>query len=129
MPPARCCAATGEGLQFASVIALVVAFGLGLDATIHYLNRLRLEDRPGEDPAVGVRRATLLVGPALILTTIVLACGLAVTMFSDLPSLRVFGRLCAITLAAALVGDLIFLPATVTLVRRYRRRGSPATVT
>lgn len=118
--------ATGEGLQFASVIALVVAFGLGLDATIHYLNRLRLEDRLGEDPAIGVRRATLLVGPALILTTIVLACGLAVTMFSDLPSLRVFGRLCAITLAAALVGDLIFLPAIVTLVRRYRRRGAPA---
>jgi predicted RND superfamily exporter protein len=116
-------AATGEGLQFASVIALVVAFGLGLDATIHYLNRLRLEDRSGEDPAIGVHRATLLVGPALILTTIVLACGLAVTMFSDLPSLRVFGRLCAITLAAALIGDLIFLPATVILVRRYVRRG------
>jgi hypothetical protein len=115
-------AATGEGLQFASIIALVVAFGLGLDATIHYLNRLRLEDKPGEDPALGVHRATLLVGPALILTTIVLACGLAVTMFSDLPSLRVFGRLCAITLAAALIGDLVFLPATVILVRRFMRR-------
>ena len=115
-------AATGEGLQFASVIALVVAFGLGLDATIHFLNRLRLEDRPGEDPAISVRRATVLVGPALILTTLVLACGLAVTMFSDLPSLRVFGRLCAITLAAALIGDLVFLPATVILVRRFSRR-------
>ncbi|MFO1169748.1 MAG: MMPL family transporter [Hyphomicrobiaceae bacterium] len=121
-------AVTGEGLQFASVIALVVAFGLGLDATIHYLNRLRLEDKPGEDPAIGVRRATVLVGPALILTTIVLACGLAVTMFSDLPSLRVFGRLCAITLAAALIGDLVFLPATVTLVRRFARRKTPQTV-
>jgi predicted RND superfamily exporter protein len=120
--------ATGEGLQFASVIALVVAFGLGLDATIHYLNRLRLEDNPQEDPAVGVRRATLLVGPALILTTIVLACGLAVTMFSDLPSLRVFGRLCAITLAAALIGDIVFLPATVVLVRRLLRRRSHAVV-
>ncbi|MEZ5923980.1 MAG: MMPL family transporter [Hyphomicrobiaceae bacterium] len=119
-------AVTGEGLQFASVIALVVAFGLGLDATIHYLNRLRLEDRPDEDPAIGVRRATLLVGPALILTTIVLAFGLAVTMFSDLPSLRVFGRLCAITLAAALIGDLVFLPATVVLVRRFARRGRSA---
>jgi predicted RND superfamily exporter protein len=92
------------------------------------MNRLRLEDRPGEDPAVGVKRATVLVGPALILTTIVLACGLAVTMFSDLPSLRVFGRLCAVTLAAALVGDLIFLPATVILVRRFLRRGTPAAV-
>src|SRR6478736_4637973 len=34
--------AMGEGLQFASVVALTVSFGLGLSATIHFLNRLRL---------------------------------------------------------------------------------------
>ena len=45
----------GEGLQFASVVALTVSFGLGLSATIHFLNRLRLEDRPGEDPGVARR--------------------------------------------------------------------------
>ena len=45
----------GEGLQFASVVALIVSFGLGLSATIHFLNRMRLEDRPGADPAIGGR--------------------------------------------------------------------------
>ena len=103
--------AMGEGLQFASVVALTVSFGLGLSATIHFLNRLRLEDKPGEDPAVGVERATVLVGPALILTSVVLACGLAVTVFSDLPSLRLFGWLSAFAMIAALVGDLLILPA------------------
>ena len=44
-------AASGQGLQFASVVALTVSFGLGLSATIHFLNRLRLEDDPGEDSA------------------------------------------------------------------------------
>ena len=44
------------------------------------------------DPALAVERATVLVGPALILTTVVLACGLVVTVFSDLPSLRLFER-------------------------------------
>ena len=68
--------ALGEGLQFASVVALTVSFGLGLSATIHFLNRLRLETTPGIDPALAVERATVLVGPALILTTVVLACGL-----------------------------------------------------
>jgi predicted RND superfamily exporter protein len=109
------------GLQFASIVALTVAFGLGLDATIHFLNRLRLEDRPDEDPAEGVKRATVLVGPALILTSLVLACGLAVTVFSDLPSLQLFGWLSAFTLIAALVGDLLILPATVTFLRRMIR--------
>jgi uncharacterized protein len=113
--------AMGEGLQFASVVALTVSFGLALSATIHYLNRLRLEYREGEDPAQGVIRPTVLVGPALILTSIVLACGLAVTIFSDLPSLRLFGWLSAFAMIAALIGDLLILPATVMFLRQVIR--------
>ena len=104
--------ALGEGLQFASVVALTVSFGLGLSATIHFLNRLRLESRPGVNSAVAVERATVLVGPALILTTVVLACGLVVTVFSDLPSLRLFGWLSAFSMVAALVADLFILRPT-----------------
>ena len=102
----------GEGLQFASVVALTVSFGLGLSATIHFLNRLRLEERPGVSEAQAVERATVLVGPALILTTVVLACGLVVTVFSDLPSLRLFGWLSAFAMIAALVADLFILRPT-----------------
>jgi len=102
----------GEGLQFASVVALTVSFGLGLSATIHFLNRLRLESKPGVSSAIAVERATVLVGPALILTTIVLACGLVVTVFSDLPSLRLFGWLSAFSMVAALVADLFILRPT-----------------
>jgi hypothetical protein len=117
----------GMGLQFASIVALTVSFGLGLSATIHFLNRLRLEDRPDQSPGVGVARATVLVGPALILTTVVLACGLAVTVFSDLPSLRLFGWLSAFAMIAALVADLLILrPTIMFLLRLKRRRPEPA---
>ncbi|ABD87273.1 efflux RND transporter permease subunit [Rhodopseudomonas palustris] len=116
--------ALGEGLQFASVVALTVSFGLGLSATIHFLNRLRLEDKPGVGSALAVERATVLVGPALILTTVVLACGLVVTVFSDLPSLRLFGWLSAFAMVAALVADLFILRPTamflITLSQRLR---------
>jgi predicted RND superfamily exporter protein len=120
----------GEGLQFASVVALVVSFGLGLSATIHFLNRLRLEDRPENDPGVGVERATVLVGPALILTSVVLACGLAVMVLSDLPSLRLFGWLSAFAVLAALTADLLILRPTAMflnqLARRFQKRSQPA---
>jgi predicted RND superfamily exporter protein len=116
----------GQGLQFASVVALTVSFGLGLSATIHFLNRMRLEDVPGEDPGSVVQRATILVGPALILTSLVLACGLAVTVFSDLPSLRLFGWLSAFAMMAALTADLLILRPTsmylTSLARKYRGR-------
>ena len=116
----------GEGLQFASVVALTVSFGLGLSATIHFLNRLRQEERPDQDPAIAVERATVLVGPPLILTSVVLACGLIVTVFSDLPSLRLFGWLSAFAMLAALAADLLILRPTVTFLSRLARQMSRA---
>lgn len=114
----------GGGLEFASVVALLVVFGLGVDALIHFLNRLRLEEQPGVPPELAIRRARVLVGPAIILTTIVLAFGLGVTIFSELPSLRTFGMVCGVTLLASLIADLVFLPATILVYRRYISRHS-----
>ncbi len=62
----------------------------------------------------------MLVGPALILTSVVLACGLAVTVFSDLPSLRTFGWLSAFAMIAALIGG----PADPAGRRRCSSTGS-----
>ena len=119
--------AQGAGLEFASVVALLVVFGLGIDALIHFLNRLRLEERKGDAPEHAIRRARVLVGPAIILTTIVLAFGLGVTVFSDLPSLRTFGLVCGFTLLASLIADLVFLPATIMVGRRLwpHKPGAP----
>lgn len=111
---------TGLGLQFASVIALTVSFGLGLSATIHFLNRLQIEDTE-PDPAIGVERATILVGPPLILTSAVLACGLAMTVFSSLPSLRLFGWLSAFAMISALIADLLILRPTATFLTKIAR--------
>jgi len=119
--------ADDAGLEFASVVALLVVFGLGIDALIHVLNRLRLEERKGDAPELAIRRARVLVGPAIILTTIVLAFGLGVTVFSDLPSLRTFGLVCGFTLLASLIADLVFLPATIMVGRRLwpHKPGNP----
>ena len=125
----------GAGLEFASVVALLVVFGLGVDALIHFLNRLLIEEAKHEPAGrsaheqqmAAIKRARVLVGPAIILTTIVLAFGLGVTVFSDLPSLRTFGLVCGITLLASLIADLVFLPATIMLARQiWPRRAPPA---
>ena len=57
----------------------------------------------------------------IILTTLVLAFGLGVTVFSDLPSLRIFGFVCGTTLIASLIADLVFLPGLIMLVRKVWR--------
>ena len=114
--------ALGDGLQFASVIALTVSFGLGLSATIHFLNRMRQEEKPGDSAAISVQRATILVGPALILTSVVLSCGLVVTVFSNLPSLRLFGWLSTLAMMLALIADLTILRPVITFLRSAFQR-------
>ncbi|MGB6175032.1 MAG: MMPL family transporter [Methylocella sp.] len=116
--------ALGDGLQFASVVALTVSLGLGLSATIHFLNRLRLEDRPQDPPGVAVERATILMGPPLILTSMVLACGLVVTVFSNLPMLQLFGWLSALAMLLALIADLTILRPTITFLRILAARAA-----
>ncbi|HRD78137.1 MAG TPA: MMPL family transporter [Hyphomicrobiaceae bacterium] len=114
--------ATGEGLQFASIIAITVAFALAIDSTIHFLNRFQLEEmREGADQGyhAALMRTVTHIGPAVVLTTLVLALGLGVTMLSHLPSLRLFGRLAAVCLLASLIGQLIILPATIAVLRRW----------
>ena len=52
----------------------------------------------------------------------VLACGLAVMVFSDLPSLRLFGWLSAFAMLAALVADLFILRPTAMYLSSLSRR-------
>lgn len=112
---------SGSGLQFASIIAITVAFALAIDSTIHFLNRYHIEEaRLG--PAAGYRASLLAsvhhIGPVVVLTTIILALGLGVTVLSDLPSLRLFGFLTSVCLLASLIGQLIILPSAIVFYRR-----------
>ena len=76
------------------MIAFTVAFGLAVDDTIHFLNRLAVEEENAhESPEKAVRQTLIIVGPVLVLTTIVLVLGLAVTVFSAVPPTQMFGRL------------------------------------
>jgi len=115
--------AFGGGLEYSSVIAFTVAFGLAVDDTIHFLNRLAVEESRTDSPEKAVRQTLFVVGPVLVLTTIVLVLGLAVTMFSSVPPTQLFGRLAMVMLAAALIADLLFLPAIILTLRKLRPVG------
>lgn len=105
--------ALGSGVQYASIIALTVTFGLTADGTIHFLNRVRLERGRGASVARAVHTAITHVGAVLILSTIILLLGLAVTFFSVVPPTRMFGQICALTLVMSLPGLLILMPALI----------------
>ncbi len=110
---------TGSGLQFTSVVAFTIGFGIAVDSTIHVLNRYRLA-RQTAAPPEALDETILAIGPVLIVSTLVLIAGIGGTVFSELPMVRLYGQIIILLLTAALAGDLLFLPAIIRVVSQFR---------
>jgi len=73
----------------------------------------------GLDHLEAVDRSLERIGPALVATTLILAAGTFVVIFSALPQVSLFGTLTVLTLVLALFGDLLILPALMNAGGRY----------
>jgi len=100
-----------------SVLALTIAFGIAIDDTVHFLSRFSDARAEGETSAKAVATATKSAGQVMVLTTLLLTVGLSVTLFSDFTPIRLFGGMMIVTLWAALLIDLLLLPAMLTWKR------------
>ncbi len=110
---------TGQALEIVSVCAFTVCLGIAVDDTIHFLTRFREEQLNVDSDVEAIRRAFTGVGTALIMTTVILVAGFSTVIFSDMRDQRVFAIMSGLTIASALFGDLVFLPA---LLAQYAKR-------
>lgn len=113
---------TGRCLEMSSVIVFSISLGIAVDDTIHFLVRFKREmdsqpDRSRPDSFLAIRRTFRVVGKALVMTTVALVAGHGVVMLSSFPAVQIFGMLTAVTIASALVGDLLILPAILVCLK------------
>ncbi len=113
--------ATGTPLDMSSVCAFVVCLGIAVDDTIHFLSRFRLELEEDGDIEAALRRAFTGVGSALVMTTIILCSGFGTMLLSEIPGQRAFAAMACSTIAAAVVGDLVALPALLSCFHPRKR--------
>lgn len=115
---------SGNDLQFASALALTIAFGIAVDDSIHVFNRLDLETKrnAGRRTQEIIVAAMVRVSPALITTTVILSAGLITVLWSDMPMIEYFGLLCIATFFLALVTDVFLLPGLVSLGTGRQRK-------
>ncbi|MCA9065045.1 MAG: MMPL family transporter [Planctomycetaceae bacterium] len=114
----------GEKLELVSVLAFTVCLGIAVDDTIHFLTRYTEEIAAGHDRDTAIRRAFSGVGVALVMTTTVLVAGFASVSFSDSRDHYIFATMGALTILTALLGDLIFLPALLSMFEPAAVRAS-----
>jgi predicted RND superfamily exporter protein len=100
-----------------SVLALTIAFGIAVDDTVHFLSRFSGARASGQTAEQAVVTAARSAGQVMVLTTLLLTIGLSVTLFSEFTPIRLFGGMMIVTLWAALLIDLLLLPALLTWKR------------
>ena len=115
-------ALTGYNLEIVMVCNFTVCLGIAVDDTIHFLTRYQEENAKTDDQDEAIRKAFTGVGTALIMTTTVLIAGFSTVMLSESRDHKIFATMGVLTIASALFGDLVFLPA---LLGRFARRQDP----
>jgi len=110
--------ALGAWLGFATdiadsdtIIVAMLAIGIGVDDTIHFLMRYRIELQRNPDRAAALKRCFDFAGRAIVMTTVTLAIGFAPMAASRYLSLAMLGTLLPGTLVVALLADLFLVPA------------------
>jgi len=105
-------------IDIGSSIVAVIAFGIIVDDTIHFLHRYRHFRQLGRSYTEAIEETFAAVGTALFTTTVVLSLGFGVLAFSDFTLNSSMGMLTGITIALALAVDFLFLPALLGVVDR-----------
>ncbi len=104
---------TGVELEAGISIIFSVIFGIAVDDTIHFLSKFKLVRQRGMTIENAIKTTFLETGKPIILTTVILFFGFLVMLFSVHPPSVTVGWLISLTLATALVCDLLLLPVLI----------------
>ena len=92
----------------ASIGAIVLSFCV--DDSVHFIYNYRQNRTAGQGPAEA-RSATIThVGPAIVLTGIILFSGYVLMIFGSLKTVQLWGLLTAVSIVGALYGELVIFP-------------------
>ena len=112
-------------VSFAATTVAALTFGIVVDDTVHFLLKYRRARREGLPPPAAVVRTMRRVGLALVVTSLAIGAGFATFATSGFLVNQHFGALSALTLAAALLADLLLLPPLLLWVDRARPSPPP----
>lgn len=108
-----------------------ISIGLVVDDTVHVLSKYISARREGEAPESAVQHSLAKAGPAITITTLSLALGTVILVFSNTFYFQNVAKLLTPIILVALALDLLFLPPLLIRFDKWfekrGRMGSPAT--
>lgn len=105
-------------LDVATVLVGSISIGIGIDYSIHFLNRFRKETKSGKNIYDALNETLKTSGRAIIINVITVCGGFLVLVFANLIPLQRFGILVAITMVSSGLGALVILPAIMLITKK-----------
>ncbi len=112
----------GIPVNMTAAMMLSVTLGIAVDDTVHYVWRLKREFALHGNLERAIHESHESVGRACLFTTIVIAFGFSILLFSRFLPTAYFGGLLAVTMLAALAADLWLLPALILTLKPFKSR-------
>jgi len=107
---------SGE-INTSTMLVASISIGTGVDYTIHFLERLKIQLKAGDNLSRGYVNTVMSSGKAILLNATAVALGFLVLVFSVFVPQQMMGILMAATMFFSSVGALILLPALVLLIK------------
>lgn len=109
--------ALGWKITTGTMMVASIAIGIGVDYTIHFLERFKLQLKKGDTPTEAYFNTITTSGKAVVINALSVSFGFLVLVFSDFVANISMGLLMAGTMVYSSLGALILLPAIIFVLK------------
>jgi len=109
--------ALGWKITTGTMMVASIAIGIGVDYTIHFLERFKIQLRLGDTPTEAYYHTITTSGKAVVINALSVSFGFLVLVFSDFVSNISMGLLMAGTMVYSSLGALVLLPAIIFVLK------------
>ena len=106
---------TGTRVNLGAAMIAAVSMGLSVDSSLHYLIRFQRERRDGRSFDEALTAAQSEIGMAILLSTFALVLGFGSLAMSNFLPTVVFGTTASSSMVGGLLGNLVVLPALLSV--------------
>jgi len=107
----------GITLNMATALLSSIMIGVGIDYTIHFMYRFRLEAQKDANAEMAAIRTLITSGKGIVYNAVSVILGFTVLMLSGFEPIFFFGFLIIVSITGCLFGALTVLPALLVLIK------------
>ncbi len=102
---------TGQPLDIMTLMVSVVAVGIGVDYSIHFISRFRREYRENPDAERALQQTIQTTGRGITYNALTVALGFFILVFASFKGVRTFGWQIALTMGVSALSAISIIPA------------------